>query len=362
MKKIIILFVAILLNNLLLAQTPFNILVTNPIAEDVLLGNYDPANYTPSIIINNADTIIAGIKSEVSADSLHSLLKKLGTFHNRNTYSDTISDSIGIGAARRWVYSYFQNISADNENRLIPSYLQYDLSALGPVNCFAGQFRNTFAVLPGMDTTNPSIVIFSAHMDSRCEAPCDGICKAHGIEDNGSGTALVMELARVMSKYSYNSTFVFLLTVAEEQGLYGAKAFSSYAFNNNLPIKAVQNNDVIGGIICGNTASPPTNCTQMGQIDSMQVRIFSDGTLTLTHRGYARYIKLLYLEKLISIVDVPMTINIMNQEDRDFRGGDHQAFREKGFTAVRFTAQHEHGNGSGTPPDRTHTPTDLLGV
>lgn len=364
MKKIIILFGGILLNNLLLAQTPSNILVTNPIAEDVLLGNYNPANYTPSIIINNADTIIAGIKSEVSADSLHSLLKKLGTFHNRNVYSDTISDSIGIGAARRWVYSYFQKVSADNENRLIPSYLQYDLGALpfDPVNCFAGQFRNTFAVLPGMDTTNPSIVIFSAHMDSRCVALCGDTCKAHGIEDNGSGTALVMELARVMSKYSYNSTLVFLLTVAEEQGLFGATAFAIYAQSNSLPIKAVQNNDVIGGIICGNTASPPTNCTQMGQIDSMQVRIFSIGNLNLTHRGYARYIKLIYLEKLISIVDVPMTINIMNQEDRTGRGGDHQAFRQRGFTAIRFTAQHEHGNGSGTPPDRTHTPNDILGV
>lgn len=336
------------------AQT--NMISTSILAEQVMMGNYNPNSYMPSVVINDHHQIICEINDGVMPDSLKSHLENLGSFYTRNSGSDTLSPDTGIGAARRWVFSKFQEISAANENRLIPSYLQFDQAI-----CGEPQHRNVFAVLPGADTTDKSIVIYEAHMDTRCETNCNDTCEAQGIDDNGSGTALVIELARVMSRYSFNHTMVFMATIAEEQGLLGANAFAQYAVDNGIAIKAVQNNDVVGGIICGATSSPPS-CPGLNDIDSTQLRIFSHGAISGTSRGYAKAVKIYYLEKLLSIVDVPMTISIINQEDRTGRGGDHIPFRQQGFTAIRFTAANEHGNGAGIPPDRHHTSGDILGV
>jgi len=269
------------------AQT--NIIVTNPVANQLLLGNYNPADYSPITVIDDPDQIVCGIRDEVSTDSLLSYLKKLSTFHTRNTGSDTVSATTGIGAARRWAYWKFQEFSAANENRLITSYLQFDKTI-----CGMSQHRNTFTILPGSDTTDKSIIIIEAHIDSRCEVGCDITCQAHGIEDNASGSALVLELARVMSKYTFNHTLVFMLTIGEEQGLHGADAFSLYAKNNAIEIAAVQNNDIVGGIICGKTSSGPS-CPFENHIDSTNVRIFSAAGLS---RGYAQFVKINHEQKL----------------------------------------------------------------
>ncbi|MFM8243385.1 MAG: M28 family peptidase, partial [Crocinitomicaceae bacterium] len=125
------------------------------------------------------------------------------------------------GAARRWAFQKFSSFSAQAENRLIPSYFQFDKTI-----CNVTQHRNVIGVLPGTDTSNHEVIIIEGHMDSRCENECDITCQAQGIEDNASGSALVFELARVMSKCSYKNTLVFMLTIGEEQGLYGADAFA----------------------------------------------------------------------------------------------------------------------------------------
>lgn len=323
-----------------------------------MLGNYNPVVYLASNILNHPDTISQGVNERVSADSLKSYLITLASFTNRNTGSDTVSATRGIGASRRWVFSKFQEFSAANENRLIPSYLQFDLNI-----CGIPQHRNVFAVLPGMDTADKNIIIIEGHMDSRCEVLCDTSCIAEGVEDNGSGTALVMELARVMSKYSYNHTIVFLVTIGEEQGLYGANAFALYVQQKGIPVEVVQNNDVIGGIICGQTSSPPS-CPGLNHIDSTNVRLFSYGNFNSLHKGLVRFIKLEYKEMLLPFVSIPMTIHVMSNEDRTGRGGDHQPFRMKGYTAMRFTAANEHGNANIIPAytDRQHSTRDTLGA
>ncbi len=137
-------------------------------------------------------------------------------FFNRNTSSDTISNTTGMGAARRWAYSKFNEYSFANQNRLLPCYLQFTYST-----CGVSQHRNVMAVLPAIDTVDKSIIIIEGHLDSRCANVCDTTSKAEGIEDNASGAALVLELARVMSHYSYHNTIIFMLTTGEEQGLYG---------------------------------------------------------------------------------------------------------------------------------------------
>ncbi len=334
-------------------------IVASPLAEAIMLGNYNPSDYAASPALNHPDTISRGIHARVSPDSLHHYMDVLGSFYNRNSGSDTLSTTKGIGAARRWIYSKFEAFSAQNGNRLIPSYLQFDRNI-----CNITQHSNVFAVLPGTDTSAKGIIIIEAHMDSRCEGLCDTACLAAGIEDNATGTALVMELARVMSRYSYKHTLVFLATTAEEQGLYGAKAFADYAKQKGIEVKAVLNNDVTGGIICGKTASPP-GCPGENEIDSTQVRLFSQGSFNSPHKGLVRYIKLQYRERILPFAAVPMTVTIMSAEDRTGRSGDHIPFRQNGYTAMRFTSAHEHGDAHVTQPgydDRQHTSGDILGV
>lgn len=340
-----------------IAQT--NIICTDSVAEQILLGNYNPANYASSTPVTNPDSISQQIIASVSPDSLKGYIVSLGTFYNRNTGSDTVSTVTGIGAARRWAFSKFGEFSALNESRLIPSYLQFDTMV-----CNSPQHRNIFAVLPGTDTSDKSVIFIEGHIDSRCKDVCDSLCLAQGMEDNGSGSALVLELARVMSKFTFKHTIVFLLTIGEEQGLFGAEAFASYCQQKNIKVKVVQNNDIVGGILCGNTSSPPS-CPGFGNVDSLQVRIFSFGNFNSAHKQYARYCKLEYREQVLPHVSVPTTISIMTPEDRTGRGGDHIPFRTRFFTAIRFTSANEAGNANtadSTYNDRQHTSGDILGV
>ena len=358
MKRFILLLFAIssLIES---AQCQTNLICTNPLAEQVMQGAYNPALYAASVVINSPGAISQGINTRISPDSLHSYLNGLAMFQNRNTGSDTVSATKGIGAARRWAYSKFEQFSAQNENRLITGYMQFD-----QVLCNLGQHRNIFAVLPGADTSDKSIIIVEGHIDSRCADLCDTACLAQGMEDNGSGTALVMELARVMAKYTFDHTIVFLLVIGEEQGLSGSEAFANYVQGKGIKVKAVFNNDVVGGIICGQTSSPPS-CPGLNNIDSTNVRLFSFGNFNSAHKQLSRYIKLQYKEMVSAIATVPMGINIMTPEDRTNRGGDHIPFRQHNYAAMRFTSANEHGDANVTATgysDRQHTSSDILGV
>jgi hypothetical protein len=335
-----------------------NILSSNPLAEQILLGNYNPVDYSPDMAAPLLPTTLAAqLQAQISADSLKEYILKLSTFGTRNTGSDTLSPSIGIGAARRWTHQKFAEFSVENDGRLIPSYLQFDLAI-----CGVNQHRNIFAVLPG---SNPAsgMVLVEGHIDSRCDVLCDTSCLAEGVEDNATGTALVLELARVMSRYQFPNTVVFLVTIAEEQGLLGAEAFADYVQQKNIPLNAVLNNDVIGGILCGKTSSAPS-CPGLDAVDSTSVRLFSSGSFNSKHKQLARFNKLQYQENLLPFAAVPMNIRIMSPEDRTGRGGDHIPFREHNYPAMRFTSANEHGDASNGPDyvDRQHTSEDVLGV
>ena len=344
------------------AQTVSNMTCTSAPALEAMKGQHDPAAYAAGTVIDDHADILCELRGLVSSDSLLHSLEVLVSYGTRHSYSDTTSANYGIGAARRWCHDRFQAISALNEDRLLPAYLDFDY--LGGDCGDAYGWRNVLAVLPGSDTTDHQVVLIEAHLDSRCEDVCDSLCLSPGAEDNASGSALVLELARVLSRFTFRHTLVFMLTTAEEQGLVGAEAMAQFCVDEDIAIKGVLNNDVIGGILCGSTSSPPS-CPGEGLIDSLQVRLFSNSSISLPHRGFARTIKLFYEEKLKDQVPVPMTLSIMGQEDRTGRGGDHMPFRAEGFRNVRFTAAHEHGDADTGDPDyddRQHTGTDVLGV
>jgi len=347
---------------LTMAQT--DIFLTHSQAADVLTGNYDPGAYASSQPFTDPHLIAQDMDASINADSLKSYLEQMGAFVNRNSGSDTVSATKGIGAARRWAYNKLKLVSEQNEDRLLVGYLQFDRYI-----CGQQLHRNVVAVLPGMAPTSlggtpTGVVIIEGHLDSRCASACDTACLAEGMEDNGSGSALVLELARVMSRYQFERTIVFMLTTAEEQGLYGAEAMARYCADHAVPVAAVFNNDVIGGVICGKTSSPPS-CPGENDIDSTQVRLFSLGVLDSPHKQLARYIKLQYQEELRPYTSVPMQLTIMTAEDRTGRGGDHIPFRQHNYTAMRFTSANEHGNGNPGQAgyeDRQHTSDDILGV
>ncbi len=357
MKKAILSISLLLVFGLSFGQT--NFFLTSNEAEQIIKGNFNPDDYQAATVLNHPEDIVAGVTQNVDAENLKQLLIEMSVFENRNTGSDTTSATNGIGASRRWVHEKFEEYQVQSAGRLIPFYFQFDEEI-----CEVGQHRNVCAVLPGLDVSNHSVILIEAHMDSRCAGACDIDCPAHGMEDNGSGTALVMELARVMSQYSFSSTIVFMATIGEEQGLFGANAFAAWVEANNIPMKAVFNNDIVGGIICGETSSAPS-CPGLNDVDSTQVRIFSGGSSNSPHKSLARFIKLEYAEEVEENASVPMLITLMSALDRTGRGGDHIPFTQRGYAAVRFTSANEHGNANAADPDyhdRQHTSDDILGV
>jgi Peptidase family M28 len=352
MKKIYcILWLA--LPTFVLAQT--NLTITNPVALNVLSGSYTPATYNPSNISQIPQAAILGIKNNISQDSIKNYWLKLGTFYNRSTGNQLASATQGITATFNWVSSKFQEFSAANNNRLIVSDFTFNQSI-----CSASSHKETFAVLPGNSLADKSVIVFLAHADSRAAASCTASSvSAKGMEDNATGVALLMEVARVMSQFSYKQTIVFMITTGEEQGLYGSSAFATYLHNNNISVKAVYNNDIVGSLYC----ILPTNavgCSINNGVDSTTVRLFSGGTNNSTSKGWARYVKLEYKENLAGILTVPATINIMTAIDRVSRSGDHVPFYNLGDAAIRMCSFNEPGDGLGS--GREHLSLDSGGV
>jgi len=330
-----------------------NIKTSKEITTEILKGNYDSTILEASEPLDLPQVLT----DEINPDSLLNYLLCLEKFETRNSGSDTLSSTRGIGAARRWIHKRFEEMVAISPVNSQADYLEFDRDI-----CGMDHHKNVILVHPGINPAE-GVIIVQAHMDSRCDVNCDIDCLANGIEDNGSGTALVMELARVMTQRTYNHTLVFMLTTAEEQGLFGAGAMANFCVDEDIKVKAAFNNDVIGGILCGETASPP-GCPGPGHVDSTQVRIFSSGSALSVHKGMARYTKMQYNERVLPTAEVPMLISIMSAEDRIGRGGDHIPFRERGFTSIRFTSANENGSAEIGPDyhDHQHTSKDILGI
>ena len=157
-------------------------------------------------------------------------------------------------------------------------------------------YNQVFAVLPGSDLTDKSIILLEGHIDSRCNDQCNTASNAPGVSDNATGSALVIELARILTQYNLKATVVFLLTIGEEQGLVGSTAFANYLYNKSRSVRMVMNNDIAGTTLCGPFSSSP-NCVP-NNIADRSMRIFSYGSTNSIHKQLARYIKLEYNEQI----------------------------------------------------------------
>ncbi len=276
--------------------------------------------------------LIAAMVDSVSEEELRASIEALTGFTTRHAVSDTVSDTLGIGAARRWIHGKFQEFA---DRGLQPLYFDFDEEICG----VTGQHRNVLAILPGTTPeSSDRYFIVLGHMDSRTVALCDSESPAPGANDNGSGTAAAIELARVMSSFDFDATVVFSAVTGEEQGLFGSTAYAEYASQVGLRIDGVINNDMLANIE-----------DVEGSLDSTSVRSYSAGPSTSTSRQLARYMKL-KAEQYVP----GMTVNLIPAQDRPGRSGDHVPFNRQGYAAQRFIETNENLG-------RQHDTTDVIG-
>jgi len=290
--------------------------------------------------------LLHSIAGDIRAYELEATITHLVAFGTRHTLSDTVSPTRGIGAARRWVKSRFVEIS-----RHCGGCLKIET----PVQTISGEripkaasVMDVLAIQRG--TSDPDrVIVISGHIDSRVTDVMNATNDAPGADDDGSGTAAVLEAARVLSRHKFAATLVYAVLSGEEQGLYGGKLLAQYAHDHQWQVEADLNNDIVG-----NTTG------ENGVSDSTHVRVFSEGTRSTetpeeaarrrynggevdsASRNIVRFIAGLADHYLTNF-----SARMVYRTDRYSRGGDQVPMLAAGFPAVRFTEAienytHEH--------------------
>ena len=305
----------------------------------------------------HTDPHIAKAIQEVSADHIRQTIEKLVTFQNRSTISAQDEESIkagkGIGAAREWIKAEFERYSKECGGCL---EVKTDAFTEPPGERISKptEITNVYAVLRGGDPAQADrIVLVTGHYDSRNSDTFNGTDPAPGANDDGSGTAVSLECARVLSNASsrakFPATIIFLTVAGEEQGLNGSKHFAQMAKQQGWKLEAVLNNDIVGGNLGA------------GQ-DASVVRVFSEGLPTVATEADIKRIRTLggendspsrevarYIADVGRSYDAGVKPVLIFRLDRFLRGGDHYSFNQQGFAAVRFTEfredfNHQHQN------------------
>lgn len=289
------------------------------------------------------DPQILKIVSEISVERITEILRKLESFETRNTLSDPNQPDRAIGAARQWIFDQFKTYS----RRLAVSYDIYSIPK-GEGGVWKDvELRNVVAVLPGkMAQARDRWILVTGHYDSvngkiPAELGADPARAAEipapGVTDNGSGTACVMECARVLSQYEFDATLVFVAFAGEEQGLLGSRAMARRLKESSQTIEAVLNNDIIGSEVGGN-----------GLTDNRRILAFSEDPNDSQSRQVARFAR-----KVAERYVPEMAVDLVFRHDRFGRSGDHTAFNQEGFPGIRFTTPNENFANQ-------HTATDIF--
>jgi Peptidase family M28 len=299
------------------------------------------------------DGQIAAALQKISADRIRANIGKLVSFGTRSTISAQDPQSIaagrGIGAAREWIQTEFENYSKDCGGCL---EVKTDTFTQQPADRIpqATVITNVYAVLKGTDPESAKrIVLVTGHYDSRNSDTFNVKDDAPGANDDGSGTAVSLECARVLSKRKFPATIIFLTVAGEEQGLNGSHHFAEMAKGQGWDVEAALNNDIVGG-------------DKSGEQDHSVVRVFSEGLPTAASDQEIRRIRALggendsasrqlarYIFDVSRSYDVGVKPLLIFRLDRYLRGGDHYSFNQQGFAAVRFTEyredfRHQHQN------------------
>ncbi len=282
------------------------------------------------------------IVSQISADRIGEIQQKLESFGTRNIYSSTDDPAHGIGAAREWIAAQFRSYSP----RLQVSFDKHRLAKQG--RAFKNvEIWNVVAVLPGTSEPERRVLvgghydsinmIFRTGPDGRRELDPEATvaAPAPGVTDDGSGTAAVMELARVMSQYHFRKSIVFIAFAAEEYGLFGSGLYAEDAAARHEQIEGMFNNDLIGSDVTGN-----------GETSNRYVNVYSEEPNDSPSRQLARYMK-----EMAERYQPGFEVNLVFRHDRFGRGGDHSPFNAAGYAAIRVTTPMENFSNQHTATD-----------
>lgn len=299
--------------------------------------------FTITFSFAQTDQKIYDIINNVSADRIKKDIKILTEFGTRNTFSDTISNTRGIGAARRWIKSEFEAISIDCNN-CINAFYQKDLVTKEVNNRVPHDawIVNVVAIQKGTKYPN-RYIIMSGDIDSRASNGSDFTTDAPGANDNASGMAGTIEAARVLSKYKFENSIIYVGLSGEEQGLFGGAGLAKYAKDKGWDIIGVLNNDMIGNItgvdgVIDNRAfrifsePVPANETERQR----NARRFYGGEVDGISRQLARY-----THKMTKTYMPEMNPMMIYRLDRFGRGGHHRPFNDLGFAGIRIMEAHE---------------------
>jgi hypothetical protein len=315
-----------------------------------LMTQISAAQDAPKLV---QDAHIAAALQQISAQRIQADIEKLVSFGTRLTLSAQDPSSIaaghGIGAAREWIKSEFERYSKDGGGCL---EVKTDSFTEPPADRIpaATEISNVYAVLKGTDPAQAKrVVLVTGHYDSRNSDTLDVKGDAPGANDDASGTAVSLECARVLSRMKFPATIVFLTVAGEEQGLNGSRHFAKMAKEQGWDLEAVLNNDIVGG---DKSAEP----------DHSVIRVFSEGLPITATEQDVRRIRALggesdsgsrqvarYIAEVGRTYDAGVKPMLVFRLDRYLRGGDHSAFNQQGFSAVRVTEyredfHHQHQN------------------
>src|SRR5437764_10099406 len=303
------------------------------------------------------DPVIVQAMKEISPEHIQQTIEKLVSFGTRHTLSvnnpGAATSDKGIVAARNWIKSEFERYSEACGGCL---EVKTDTFVVQPKRRIpqATELQNVYAILKGTDPQQAKrIYLVTGHYDSRNTDAQNSTDAAPGANDDGSGTAVSLECARVLSKHKFPATIIFLTVAGEEQGLDGSSHFAKMAKSEGWQLEGVLNNDIVGG----NRTPGDT------QQNSNWVRVFSEGIPAVVTDADLRRIRAQGAENDSSsrelaryVHEVGQTYNfgaftpkLIFRRDRYLRGGDHSSFNEQGFAAVRFTEyredyHHQHQN------------------
>jgi hypothetical protein len=276
------------------------------------------------------DAKLKEIIAPVSGDQMKRTVEKLVSFGTRHTLSSQTDKTRGIGAALNWTEGQFRSFGLPTER---------------PCDTFTGnriptptRICDMVAIQRGTERPN-DVVIITGHIDSRVTDPLNARDDAPGANDDGSGTAAVIEAARVLSRHKFPGTIVFAALSGEEQGLYGGKVLAAYAKAEGWNVVANLNNDIIGN-----------SCGSDGVCNDKLVRVFSEGPRWQGHEDLAKQIRSLggendapsrnisrFLDGLADRLNIGLDVMQVWRNDRFGRGGDHTEFLNAGYPAVRFS-------------------------
>ena len=304
-----------------------------------------PIFFVISLSFSQSERDFYQIIESVSANRIEQSINKLVSFGTRHTLSDTISNKTGIGAARRWIKKSFEEISSECNNCLEVFYQNNFFKKNKRRLVKDVWINNVVAIQRGTKYPN-RFVIMSGDIDSRVSDPNDYISASPGANDNASGMAGTIEAARVLSKYKFENSIIYVGLSGEEQGLFGGAGLANYAMKNNWEIIGILNNDMIGniegvdGVIDNLTFRIFSEPTPANESDvSIKRRRFYGGEVDGNSRQLARYIY-----KNVTKYMPEMNPMMIYRLDRFGRGGHHRPFNDLGYAGVRIMEAHENYN------------------